>query len=374
MRVFKRKDRWWIDFTFEGRRYRESTKANNKALAAKLLHKRMTEVAEGKFFPDKRRESKVKFEELAEDFMRLHSEIHKKASSIRSDISLIKSLVKFFKGKRISDITCAMIEEYKSIKLKKVTSATVNRELACLKCMLNKAVLWGKLSANPAKNVRLLKENNARLRFLSKEEIARLLDNCAGHLRPVVTLAVFTGMRKGEILNLKWQDIDIQRGLINIYDSKNGTKRESYINETVKRTLIAVRKHPESPYVFCRQSGEPYYNLRKSFFTACKKSGIVDFRFHDLRHTFASQLVMSGVDIKTIQELLGHKSIEMTLRYSHLAPSHKSRAVELLDQNIDINLKKDGTNLAQSYCRPEIDEETVFDNSLIDNKLQSVPL
>ncbi|MFH0732913.1 MAG: site-specific integrase, partial [Candidatus Omnitrophota bacterium] len=257
---------------------------------------------------------------------------------------------------------------------KKISPATVNRELACLKCMLNKAVLWGKLSANPATKVRLLKENNARLRFLSKEEIMRLLGNCAEHLKPVVTLAVFTGMRKGEILNLKWQDIDIQRGLINIYDSKNGSKREAYINETVKRALIAVRKNPESPYVFFRKDGKPYYSLRKSFFTACNKSGILDFRFHDLRHTFASQLVMSGVDIKTVQELLGHKSIEMTLRYSHLAPSHKSRAVELLSQNIDTNLKKIGTNLAHLPCEPEIDEKTFFDNSLIDKQLQTSPL
>ena len=88
------------------------------------------------------------------------------------------------------------------------------------------------------------------------------------------------------------------------------------MDEVVKITLIKTRKHPESPYIFCEKSGLPFKNLRKSFFTALKKAGIINFRFHDLSHTFASQLVMSGVDLNTVRELLGHKSLEMTLRYA----------------------------------------------------------
>ena len=107
------------------------------------------------------------------------------------------------------------------------------------------------------------------------------------------------------------------------------------MNPLVRRTLIAVRKHPDSPYVFCNANGENYANVRKSFFTALKKSGIIKFRFHDLRHTFASHLVMSGVDLTTVRELLGHKSLEMTLRYSHLSPDHKQRAVANLSRQMD---------------------------------------
>ena len=107
------------------------------------------------------------------------------------------------------------------------------------------------------------------------------------------------------------------------------------MNEQVKTALIRVRKHPESAYIFCNQKGEPVHDIRKSYSTALMKSGIVNFRFHDLRHTFASQLVMSGIDLNTVRELLGHKDMAMTLRYSHLAQSHKQRAVDILGKNVD---------------------------------------
>lgn len=106
------------------------------------------------------------------------------------------------------------------------------------------------------------------------------------------------------------------------------------MNEAVKKAIISVRKHPESPYIFAGGDGEPF-NFRKSFETALRKSGIKDFRFHDCRHTFASHLVMSGVDLNTVRELLGHKEPTMTLRYSHLSLDHKSRAVAILDRRTD---------------------------------------
>jgi integrase len=185
------------------------------------------------------------------------------------------------------------------------------------------------------KGIEFFKEDSGRLRFLEREEIPRLLSNCNDYLLPIVTVALNTGMRRGELFRLKWHDIDIRRDVIHLYKTKNGEARDIPMNEVVKATLIKVRKHPISPYVFCREDGKPYYNLRKSFFTALKKSDIVDFRFHDLRHTFASQLVMSGVDLNTVRELLGHKSLAMTLRYAHLSPNHKKRAVDVLAKQLD---------------------------------------
>ena len=111
-----------------------------------------------------------------------------------------------------------------------------------------------------------------------------------------------------------------------LYNTKNGEKRETPINEMVKTALLRTPKHPESSYVFYDKNGNPFGNIRKSFFTALRKSGIINFRFHDLRHTFASHLVMSGVDLNTVRELMGHKSLEMTLRYAHLSPDHKRGA------------------------------------------------
>ena len=121
-------------------------------------------------------------------------------------------------------------------------------------------------------------------------------------------------MRRGEIFGLKWHDIDVKRNIITLLDTKNGDKREIPMNEQVKTALIRVRKHPDCAYIFCNEKGVPLHDIRKSYSTALRKSGITNFRFHDLRHTFASQLVMSGVDLNTVRELLGHKDMTMTLR------------------------------------------------------------
>ena len=145
-------------------------------------------------------------------------------------------------------------------------------------------------------------------------------------------------MRKSEILTLQWKNINFGQGIIYLLHTKNGERREVLMNDIVKKTLIAVPKNPSSPYIFCHEDGKPYLNVRKSFDAVLKKCDIIDFKFHDLRHTFASHLVMSGIDIKTVQELMGHKSIEMTLRYSHLSPDHKKRAVEILGNRIITNI------------------------------------
>ena len=209
-----------------------------------------------------------------------------------------------------------------------------------------------KATDNPMTKVKSFKVPDKRTRYLEKEEIGRLLSHCCEHLKPIVIVALHTGMRKGEILGLKWHDIDIKRNIIHLYDTKNGEKRELPMNEIVQKTIIGVLKNPESQYVFCNKDNKPYANVRKSFFTACVGAGIIKFskqgkktiilepkgarfRFHDLRHTFASQLVMSGVDLNTVRELLGHKSIEMTLRYSHLSSDHRKRAVDILGKRMN---------------------------------------
>ena len=181
---------------------------------------------------------------------------------------------------------------------------------------------------------KFFKENNQHLRFLEKDEIIKLITNGPEPLKSIIIVALNTGMRRGEIMGLKWRDIDFRRGVIHLFNTKNGEKREVPMNEEVKNALIGIRKHPKSEYIFTKNDGRPYGDFKKSFFTALKKSDIKEFRFHDLRHTFASHLVMSGVDLNTVRELLGHKSLAMTLRYSHLSPSHKKHAVETLSKHL----------------------------------------
>ena len=141
-------------------------------------------------------------------------------------------------------------------------------------------------------------------------------------------------MRKSEIQFLKWEDVNFTRGYIELRQTKNGEKRIIPMNKAIYDALTSVNRHPTSPYVFVSEDGNPY-NARKSFETALKKSGIISFRFHDLRHTFASHLTMLGVELNTVRELLGHKTLNMTLRYAHLSPDHKSHAVGLFDTKMD---------------------------------------
>jgi len=355
-RVFRRGDIWYIDFSSSGHRIRQAV-GNNKKFSEAALAKKITEVNEGKFL-DVRREQKIKLEDFANEYLLLHSKLKK---SYDTDCKIVGLLKKFFGGKYLYEITSLDIEKFKSKRAQEVSPATVNRALAVLKSMFNRAIVWGRAERNPCRAVKLFKENNQRLRFLEREEIDKLLANCCEHLKPIAIVALHTGMRKSEILGLKWHDIDIKRNIIHLSDTKNGEKREVPMNEVTQMTIIGVLKHSDSQYIFCNKDGQPYGDIKKSFLTAVNKSGIVNFHFHDLRHTFASQLVMSGVDLNTVRELLGHKSLEMTLRYSHLSPDHKKRAVDLLGQRI---CPKSGTNLAQRPKSANVARESVFDNSL----------
>lgn len=330
MGIYKKKNDYYIDYYANGRRIREKI-GSSKPLAENVLRKRKLQIAENKFL-DIKKQYKIKFKDFSEEYLRVHSASHK---SYRGDFDNIKTLKKFFSGKYLHEINSLDIEKFKAERSKEVSHATVNRALAVLRSMYNRAIEWKKVSDNPCKTVKLFKENNQRLRYLEKEEIKRLLDNCSGHIKDIVTIALFTGMRRGEILNLKWTDCDFQREVIRLTRTKNSEVRTIPMNALVKFALIRVRKHPTSPYVFCKPDGTPYGDIKTGFWKAVRKSGIINFRFHDCRHTFASHLVMSGVDLNTVRDLLGHRSLEMTLRYSHLSPDHKKRAVDILGRRMD---------------------------------------
>ena len=253
--------------------------------------------------------------------------------------------MRYFSGKYLHEITAIEIERFKNDEIKINSPATVNRKLARLKALFNKAIQWKKFEGeNPVRGIKFLKEDNHKLRFLEVEEIKRLIDSCDGILKPLVITAVNTGMRRGELFNLKWHDIDFNQSLIHLLETKSGKERVIPMNEVVKNTLVATRKSPESPYIFCRD-GHSIKDIRRSFRSALKKAKIENFRFHDLRHTFASQLVMSGVNLNTVRELLGHSDLKTTLIYAHLSKGHKMWAVNTLCQKISpsINQKQENS-------------------------------
>ncbi|MHB8232054.1 MAG: site-specific integrase [bacterium] len=172
---------------------------------------------------------------------------------------------------------------------------------------------------------------------MSEEEADTLISNCEPYLRPIVVTALNTGMRKGEILSLTWDRVDLKNRIILLDKTKNGERREIPVNDTLYRALSGLTRRLDIKLVFPNpETLKQYYDLKGTFGRALAKSHITDFRFHDLRHTFASRLVMKGIDLTTVKELLGHKDVKMTLRYAHLAPAHIRKAVEILDDRCKI--------------------------------------
>jgi len=323
MSVYKRRDSYYIDYYFEGERIRERV-GTNKKLAERALAKRKTEIAEGRFFSESTR-SNVTFDDLSNDFMKW-SKANKR--SWERDQRSIRLMSRKFGSLKLTKITPKLIEDYKQERLKSVKGATVNRELACLKSMFSKAVIWDMASSNPVKKVKMLREGPERLRFLVKAEIDALIKECSEDLRPLVIVAVNTGMRYGEIVGMTWDHVDLVNKRIRITRSKSGRSRDIPMNRAVY-DLIAKRERV-SKFVFCRSDGTKINSVRTAFLRALERAGIEDFRFHDLRHTFASHIVMSGVDLITVMELLGHTTTKMTLRYAHLCDEHRTKSMEKL--------------------------------------------
>ena len=329
MAIYKRGKNFYIDFRFKGQRIRESIGPSKKD-AQKIIDKKKTEIVENKYLDIRKDPDPIKFHEFAKEFLEW-ARVNHKTSSRSRELSNMRKLEKVFHNKNIHEITAWEIEKWKLKRKGEVKPSTVNRELATLKSMLNKAVEWGKLKESPTRRVKPLKGVTKRLRYLMPDEVQRLISNCSDHLKPIVIVAVHTGMRKGEILSLRWDQVVFEKGIITLLDTKNDQRRYVPMDETVKSTLMGIEK--KSDYVFCGlKPGKPLVWIEMSFHKALEKSGIQDFKIHDLRHTFASNLIMAGVDLMTVKELLGHKTIEMTLRYSHLAPDHKMRAVNILDR------------------------------------------
>ena len=241
---------------------------------------------------------------------------------------------------KLIDFNSKIIENMQNAIIGKGLSISyANRLAAVLKSMMAKALDWDMITENDLKRIRKAKQLKGeikRLKYLSEEEVDRLISNCEPYLKPIVITALNTGMRSGEIRSLTWDRVDLKNRIILLDKTKNGERREIPINDTLYQTLSGLIRNLKTDYVFHNPDTlKPYYDIKKSWQTALKKSHILDFHFHDLRHTFASWLVMAGVDLATVKDLMGHKDITITLRYSHLAASHIKAAVSFLDKKND---------------------------------------
>jgi len=348
-----------------GKRKREKVGTDKReALAA--LGKRRGQIKEGKFFEIEKKQ-KIYLKDMAKMFLQ-YSRINKK--SFERDIVLVRHLTDYFGDKYLYQITPLMVETYRNLRLKDgLSKATINRETAALKCLFNKAILWEKAKENPVRKVKLFQENNTIVRYLDDDERRRLLKACklskASHLYPIVIVALTTGMRKGEILNLRWRDVDFVNGFVHIEASKSGKRRDIPMNKLLTETLkYGSNKTPNTEYIFSDEEGKPFTKLETSFRNALKRAGIKNFRFHDTRHTFASYLVMAGVDIYRVSKLLGHSSVRVTERYSHLSPEYGKAAVGTLDRRMETDtlwtLEHSDANVENRQIGKDIEKIKVF--------------
>ncbi|HEY9158308.1 site-specific integrase [Candidatus Binatus sp.] len=282
-----------------------------------------------------------------------------------SDVGF-RRLLERFGGRRADSLTAREVKEWRDALLEGHTPATVNRHLTILRAILRMGMRDRKIEAGAIPEIEPFAENNKRVRYLTADEELRLLEKLPEWLRPLVMVAIHTGMRRGELLNLMWADVDFVGGIIFVRTSKSGEGRRIPMSPTAHRTLSAlrearrkrlkarvVRREAANPHVFSAPQGGLILNLNRVWYgrtprskravgpvaNACpsasegviKRAGLEGLRFHDLRHTFASRLVMNGVDLFRVQTLMGHKSPMMTLRYAHLSPEHLRAAVATLD-------------------------------------------
>lgn len=343
--IFKRRKKWGINYIDPSGNQIRKVVSPYRESAQRILKKIETEIAEGKYLDIKKKERKnIRFEDFAQQYLKSYVEFENK--NVRNQRNLINGLVKQFKGNNLEQIDTLMIRQYLSRRLKSVRPSTVNREWSMLKSMFNRAFEWGLFSGvNPTNSIKKLPENNERTRWLKEEEQEVLLSNCQGMTKIIVLIALKTGMRWGEITSLKWRQnpnsnyVDFQNNIIFVHESLSKSKKSRYIplSDSIISALEKLPKQAGTDYIFWNHKTERIVRtIRTSFENAVKKSGISNFKFHDLRHTFASQLVRNGVDLYVVQKLLGHANPKMTQRYAHLSSKQLKDAIKLIDSKIDL--------------------------------------
>jgi site-specific recombinase XerD len=327
---------WWISYCDgEGKRHRE--KAGRRSAALDALGRRRLEVKEGRYIPP-RAGARLTFRELAKAAM-ARKKLRLAPTSYETDNERLQQLLPLIGNLPADRLTPARIEETLAHFKRRVSGSTVNRFHALISSIYKFAVLAGRIGVNPMSKVKRYKENESRLRWLNGDEEKQIRDALVADSHEMeLDLAINTGMRRGEQFWLEWQNVvfgttpdGTEQADLTVH-GKTG-RRQVKANSAA---CAALRKLQAITGTKTHVSPDAREGLKRDsrrwLEDAAKKAGVKNFRWHDLRHTFASRLVMNGVDIRTVQELLGHKSITMTMKYAHLAPDSRQSAVERVNK------------------------------------------
>lgn len=321
--------RWYARFTLNGKRYMVSTGETDKTRALLKLGKI---VEKGTVQDTAGIKQNCTFAELEKEYSP-YARNNKSPSTVARERYTMHILLRAFGKMKLKEITALVIERYKQSRIKEVKPSSINRELSLLKNMLSKSVEWGFIETNPASKVKSFKEPAGRMKWLNDSERERLLAECKQSENPLLYAVVFTalntGMRKSELQRLTWDNVDFEKALITVKQTKNNETRFIPVTKELLKVLSNLyNERPHSHYVFSKPDGTAYGNWRRAFENACFRAGIKDFRFHDLRHTFGSYLGSSGFNAFTIKALMGHKTLTMADRYTHISDSTLKAAVD----------------------------------------------
>lgn len=339
--LYRRKDSpsWWASYVdASGRRTRRSTGTGNRKEAEAVLAKWRLEAYREKQWDEQPSRT---FDELMVAY--LDCTQGEKRAPWRDHNSL-QHLYPVFTGCDLNTLTSVDVRRYiAQRKSEGAAASTINKEVGLVSSAVNYARReWGWEIPNPAARCKQ-REPQGRVRWLTDGEYRALMTEAARnprarHLPDFIRLAVNTGCRKGELLHLEWNRVDLKADLIWLegQHTKAGKRRSVPLNREAREALLhraAFRAEhcPDSPWVFAHKDGTRVKDVESSFPSACRRAGITDFRIHDLRHTCAAWLVSAGVPLTEVRDLLGHSSIQMTERYAHLAPERVRSAVARLE-------------------------------------------
>lgn len=337
MNIYKRGEIYWCKFRIDNKLYQYSCKTKDKETANEISAAIYTDMIRDKFnIPVKNKAGRL-FSIVYQEYLKNIS--NSERNIINKNIAF-KHFLPIFKNKNIADITINDIKTYqlkrkleyiadienKDKREQDINYRWINLEIATLSNFFNYCIEKGYIDKNPAFKIKKLNELS-RLKTLSDADIEQLINGATNKLtKDLITFLVLTGCRKGEALNLKWDNVDLQNEVIAIKGTKTKYDRYIPISKSLKELLGRIEKKDDCLYVF-NNNGVKIGDFKRSFHTACKNAGLKDLRIHDLRHVFASKMVMNGTSLYITGELLGHRTTQMTKRYSHLVPDTLKKAV-----------------------------------------------
>lgn len=327
--VFQRKDApgWYISFVdSKGKRRKKRVQAHTRTQAVDALHREKTrverEIALGVVEP-----SDVTLEAFLTRYQR-HQKPRVAMTTYARLGDIIERLKKHLPAK-LAAVDKASVADYVTTRAEVVAPGTVAKEIAVLKHALGLAADdWGLINANPAAKVKLPKLPQGRTKYLSPTELKAALEKAHDWMRAPIALAAFTGMRRGEILGLRWQDVDLAGRRVYLHETKNGTLRVVPLNDLALGVLQSIPQGEHTEAVLPGVDGHKLTVYTRRLFSGLKIQGA---SFHTLRHTAGSWLAMSGADLYAVGQFLGHKTPRMTQRYAHLSPDYMTHIASRLD-------------------------------------------